>query len=223
MVLTTSNGEHGLFMFFCSFSLIFQSTCLKSSDFLASSLVLPVQHCGAVEVTLQQGAFQFRLLYRSRKLQARMWEQGQDFGEVLVSPEGLAGAGAQCPEPAQDSHRPGPVASAELSWTPPGVVQLSQPPAHSGFSSPASLRGSCAQSLRCSHHCSCSHPVSLSSAVPPVMSCPPNAMGASVPLYRTAAFTHSLLGMLRSFTAGTPRLQGAAGSSKSALQSLTEP
>lgn len=84
MVLTTSNGEHGLFMFFCSFSLIFQSTCLKSSDFLASSLVLPVQQCGAVEVTLQKGAFQFRLLYRGRTGAGSSRQEGGSRGKTLA-------------------------------------------------------------------------------------------------------------------------------------------
>lgn len=51
MVLTTSNGEHGLFMFFSSFSLILQCTWLKIPYVLASSLALPVQQCRVMEVT----------------------------------------------------------------------------------------------------------------------------------------------------------------------------
>lgn len=66
MVLTTSNGEHGLFMFFSRFSLIFQRTWLKIPDFLASSLVLPVQQHGGMEVAPGRSA-EFRFLWRSSK------------------------------------------------------------------------------------------------------------------------------------------------------------
>lgn len=122
MVLTTSNGEQGLFMFFCSLSLIFQSACSTSSDFLAPSLVSPAQQCGAVQGTLQGGAFQAALQGESRKLWIRRREQGQDFSEVL------AGSGAQWPQPAWQL--PSPRAGCPCSkppWTPSMAVQLSQP------------------------------------------------------------------------------------------------
>lgn len=56
MVLTTPNGEHGLFMFFCSFSLILQCTRLKTPGFLASSSVLPAQQRAVMQVTLERSS-----------------------------------------------------------------------------------------------------------------------------------------------------------------------
>lgn len=61
MVLTTSNGEPGLFMFFGSFSLTLQRTWLKIPDFLASSLALPVQQHTLMEVT-SDGSVEVRFL-----------------------------------------------------------------------------------------------------------------------------------------------------------------
>lgn len=214
MLLTTSNGGHGLFMFFCCFSLIFQSTCLKSSDFLASSLVLPVQQRGAAEVTLQKGAFQFRLLCRgSRKLWTRRWEQGQDFSQVLASPAGLAGSGLSglslpgCP---------GLVASAEPSWTLSRAAQLSQPWHTVAF--PAPLRAPCAQSLLCSHRCSCCHPASQ--AVPPVCVLSPKCHGSLCAASQESSF---YLLAPQDAPGIHSRITPAAGSPRSALQRLREP
>lgn len=138
-VLTTFNGEQGLFMFFCSFSLIFQSACLTSSDSLVPSLVSPVQQRGAVQVTLQGGAFHSRLLYRGTTGAGSSGQEGGSSGKILVrfySPQqGWLAQGLSGPILPGGSHHPGLVARA-LSHPghPPG--QCSCPsPGNFGFSS----------------------------------------------------------------------------------------
>lgn len=212
-------------MFFWSLSLIFQSACSTSSDFLAPSLVSPAQQCGAGQVTLQGGAFQFRLLYGGRAGAGSCGQEGGGRGKILVrffSPQGAAGAGAQWPQPAWQL--PSPRVGFPCSkppWTPSRAVQLSQPQQfwlfqhHWGVPVPRASGAALAAPAP-------TLSARLSSAVPPFMSCPPNAIEASVPLYRTAAFTCSLLRVLQAFPAGTPWLQGAAESSKSALQRWRE-
>lgn len=80
MVLTTSNGEHGLFMFFCSFSLIFQSSCFEEFRLLGSFISVtfsPERSSGGdtSERSISvQAASQGES--RSRMMWAR-WEQGK--------------------------------------------------------------------------------------------------------------------------------------------------
>lgn len=122
LVLTTSNGEHGLFMFFSSFSLILQCTWSKIPYVLASSLALPVQRCRVMGVTC----------FRKEHLNSGSFTGGEKEEEALGSSSGKVGAGARfrrlfglarvggdsVPR-AACSGRSGPVAGAEASWMRP--------------------------------------------------------------------------------------------------------
>lgn len=85
MVLTTSNGEHGLSVFFSSFSLILQCTWLKIPYVLASSLALPVQRCKVTGVTC----------FGKEHLNSGSFTGGEKEEEALGSSAGRVGAGAR--------------------------------------------------------------------------------------------------------------------------------
>lgn len=144
-------------MFFCSFSLIFQSACLTSSDSLVPSLVSPVQQRGAVQVTLQGGAFHSRLLYRGRTGAGSSGQEGGSRGKILVrfySPQrGWLAQGLSGPSLPGGPHHQGLVARA-LSHSGHPSGQCGCPsPGNFGFSS-------ITDGSLCPEPCSCSHPVS---------------------------------------------------------------
>ena len=216
MVLTTSNGEHRLFMFFRSFSFILQCTWLKIPDFLAFSLVLPVQQCRVMEVAY----------FRKEHSNSDFFRGGEKEYEALGSSSKKVGAGARCerrfhlrtgasrhrsvgtrcPEQrAGGSVRPACTACScapaaqgrslvpKRSGCDPDSTAAPLSVTRGGFSSPALPQGPSAQSLWCSRRGSRSPPAAagLCSEVPPLHVLSSKHRGTRsvprVPAYRTAA------------------------------------